>query len=265
MNYEYVIIRPNIEHEMLGIILGRGGSEELGATLWGQTELSCYDDSQHGVWGMSYKYHERAQVFNERNMVRLWDIAFDGYNGGMDDQVVNWDTESMEAFRKATSSLQQPYSGGSYFVMRFLRSRNRTPSRANWPSPIVFFDDTTKNNDDKITCDPECIHDVADYKMRVFNDDFYRSDYEQYRRKMPNFGKMHTIRKQAGIASAADETTSLSKLAFQGSLRAMTKQGTIVDLQTGCGHLGPSYVGIASIRDGKGYKLSTQPTLGRLV
>jgi len=38
---EYVIIRPVIEHNMLGIIMGRGGGEELGNTLWGQTELSC--------------------------------------------------------------------------------------------------------------------------------------------------------------------------------------------------------------------------------
>ena len=33
--------------------MGRGGSDDLGNTLWGQTELSCYDDSFHGVWGMS--------------------------------------------------------------------------------------------------------------------------------------------------------------------------------------------------------------------
>lgn len=47
---EYVIVRPVIEHNMLGMIMGRGGSEELGSTLWGQTELSCYDDSFHGIW-----------------------------------------------------------------------------------------------------------------------------------------------------------------------------------------------------------------------
>jgi hypothetical protein len=47
---EYVIIRPSIEHNMLGVIMGRGGETELGSTLWGQTELSCYDDSFHGVW-----------------------------------------------------------------------------------------------------------------------------------------------------------------------------------------------------------------------
>ena len=47
-------IRPNIEHYMLGIIMGLAG-DQLGNTLWGQTELSVYDDSMHGVWGMSYK------------------------------------------------------------------------------------------------------------------------------------------------------------------------------------------------------------------
>lgn len=53
-NIEIVVLRPNIEHYMLGIIMGLAG-EQLGNTLWGQTELSVYDDSMHGVWGMSYK------------------------------------------------------------------------------------------------------------------------------------------------------------------------------------------------------------------
>jgi hypothetical protein len=32
---EVVIVRPNIEHYMMGIILGQGG-ESLGSTFWGQ-------------------------------------------------------------------------------------------------------------------------------------------------------------------------------------------------------------------------------------
>jgi hypothetical protein len=46
--WELVVIRPNIEHNMLGMVMGRGGLDELGATFWGQTELSCFDDSMHG-------------------------------------------------------------------------------------------------------------------------------------------------------------------------------------------------------------------------
>ena len=40
--WEIVVVRPNIEHNMLAAVLGRGGSEDLGSTFWGQTELSCY-------------------------------------------------------------------------------------------------------------------------------------------------------------------------------------------------------------------------------
>ena len=32
---------------------------------------------------MSYKDHERAIVINERNLVRIFDVAFDGYSGGL--------------------------------------------------------------------------------------------------------------------------------------------------------------------------------------
>jgi len=76
--WEIVVVRPNIEHNMLAAVLGRGGIDDLGSTFWGQTELSCYDDSMHGIWGMSYKYHERAMVTNEKNLIRLWDVAYDG-------------------------------------------------------------------------------------------------------------------------------------------------------------------------------------------
>ena len=48
-----LLLRLNIEHHMLGVIMGKGGSvDDLGATIWGQTELSCFDDGQHGIWGM---------------------------------------------------------------------------------------------------------------------------------------------------------------------------------------------------------------------
>ena len=40
--------------------------------------MSVFDDGQHGIWGMSYKYHERAIVFNEKNLLRMWDVAYDG-------------------------------------------------------------------------------------------------------------------------------------------------------------------------------------------
>ena len=54
-DHNWLLLRPNIEHYMLGVIIGRGGLEHLGACFWGQTEMSVFDDGQHGVWGMTYK------------------------------------------------------------------------------------------------------------------------------------------------------------------------------------------------------------------
>ena len=114
-----MLLRANIEHEMLGVIVGRGGTQELGATFWGQTELSCYDDAQHGLWGMSYKYHERAMVTNERNMIRMFDIAFDGYVGGMDTDIMRWGNDYVNEYLKATYDVDVPFGGPSMIVLPF--------------------------------------------------------------------------------------------------------------------------------------------------
>jgi hypothetical protein len=116
---DVLVLRPNIEHEMLSVIIGRGGTQELGRTFWGQTELACYDDAQHGIWGMSYKYHERAIVTNERNLIRLFDVAFDGYNGGMGCDIMQWTEDGITEFRRDTESLDGPYRGKSMVVLAF--------------------------------------------------------------------------------------------------------------------------------------------------
>ena len=135
------LLRPNIEHYMLGIIFGRGGGpEELGATFWGQTELSVYDDTQHGIWGMSYKYHERAIVTNERNLIRVFDVAFDGYSGGNDSRIVKWESEDLSQFSSATKDTSKAYSGPSMLVFALPVHANAFDS---FPNPVVFHPTVT--------------------------------------------------------------------------------------------------------------------------
>jgi hypothetical protein len=115
-----LLIRPNIEHEMLTVIAGRGGTTELGATFWGQTELACYDDAQHGIWGMSYKYHERAIVTNERNLIRMFDVAFDGYTGGMDTDIAKL-VDINTKMTNDTYCSSKRYQGNSIIALHFPR------------------------------------------------------------------------------------------------------------------------------------------------
>lgn len=277
---EIVVIRPNIEHNMLGVIMGLGG-ESLGNTLWGQTELSVYDDSMHGIWGMSYKYHERAIVFNEKNLIRMWDIAYDGYNGGKDDTYVNWLEEDEgarngpHAFKNATMDLSQNYRGPSMMVMAFVHDKTRLDDsgrnvferdfRRNWPSPIVFYDsyNGVQQQKEALPIDYDNVQTVEVEEFRVFNNDLYFEAYKDYRHMMPEFRTMHLTRKSAG-QSSADAETGTDCLAFQGSMRI--KDGGIVQEIQGSGHHGPDYVGVASVRAGKGQKVAGQaPAPYRLV
>lgn len=72
---------------------------------------------------MSYKYHERAMVTNEKNLIRLFDIAYDGYNGGKDDTFVSWTEESghrsYNTLKQATADVSMPYTGPSLMVRNF--------------------------------------------------------------------------------------------------------------------------------------------------
>ena len=252
---DLVILRPNIEHEMLGIIMGRGGTQELGATFWGQTELSCYDDSQHGIWGMSYKYHERAIVTNERNMIRAYDVAFDGYNGGLDQTCVDWnDSASRKAFRDATYDRSKPYSGPSMLVMALPCSN----SRQAWPNPILFHGDMSAG----YSPDPEKSQGTLPnmHEHMVFNavhnpracSQATADRWSQYmvRLEMTQWSNAEQSNRPAGESCVLNESTS-TPMAFQGSMRVMQGANLIDDIK-GSGHLGHSFVGIASVREGRG-------------
>jgi hypothetical protein len=257
---EIVIIRPNIEHYMLGVIMGLAG-DSLGNTLWGQTELSVYDDSMHGVWGMSYKYHERAIVFNEKNLIRLWDVAYDGYNGGKDNTYVKW-TDPMDVvkFKEATLDMTKNYDGQSMMVMKFKHSLASHVER-NWPSPILFDDNLRASEhrhemvmELKQGYDNSHVVDVRPF--RVFNSCNYDRQYMNYHENFPSFVELHNTRKSAGLAAQEGETVSDS-LAFQGTMRIKRPTGSNVEV-LGSGHHGPDYVGASSVRSGKGVKIAPQ-------
>jgi hypothetical protein len=255
--YELVIVRPNIEHNMLGIIMGKGGIEPLGATLWGQTELSVYDDSMHGIWGMSYKYNERAIVFNHKNLIRLWDVGYDGYNGGKDCSCVNWQDEaSLDTFKDSTYELNRAYEGASMMVMAFKNVKSSDP----WPSPIVFHDPAAAEGSGagggSNYLDGEHQHQIKKDAFRVFNRSDYTAEYRSYFHSMPDFTRIHNPKK-AGTSSEENES-SCNTLAFQGSMRVHSNTaGMMHEEITGNGHHGLDYVGVASVRAGKGIMMGS--------
>ena len=264
-----LLIRPNIEHYMLGMIMGKGGSkEDLGATLWGQTELSCFDDGQHGVWGMSYKYHASALVFNERNLHRMWDIAYDGYCGGKDCSMLDWGSDSdVSRFIKADSNLNTPYSGPSLIVVPLPTQVHTLPS----PLPIAnFVNSMLVNNAHGLATSDLFVEDMQGFMMRVGE-----KMGEEHLGGMRNslsilYDMLHLHRNSAAakcacLATVENEAT-LIRLGYGGTYQYKldNDNGGWTEI-FGCGHHGPDFVGKASERAGKGVKINAQAIAARLI
>jgi hypothetical protein len=258
LTISFMLARPNIEHNMLGVMMGRGGVEDLGATFWGQTELSVYDDGMHGKWGMSYKYHERAMVLNERNLIRHWDVAFNGYNGGNDDVFVDW--LQTDNFGEATNDLSKSYDGPSIMAMVMPKYHE-----TSMPNPILLSHGAPHQQNSHI--DPENFNSIYDERMAVFsNDSGWAQRYQRYASQpnFPNFEMLHSTRKVAGVNSQ-ESVTEVTSVAFQGTIHIDRLGNNQWDCTRGAGHLGESYVGVASVREGKGFRNDNVPSFTRAV
>jgi hypothetical protein len=249
--WELLITRPCIEHNMMGIIIGRGGLEDLGATLWGQTELSVYDDSMHGVWGMSYKYNERAIVYNEKNLIRLWDIAYDGYNGGKDCTHLDWSNgEQIDTVLKNVANISKPYEGASMVVMKFSGVNDSPP--VVWSSPIYITADTNENTEKEVLLSADANTYVNIENMMPMTDAFYHVRIQAEYLQIWDMIKATATSKESGTYATENETVG-SMFLFQGSHKVSNATGQILSEVSGCGHHGPDYVGASAVRNGKGF------------
>lgn len=191
-------------------------------------------------------------MFNHKNLIRLWDVAYDGYQGGKDCRAVNWTSElDLDKFRTDVYELNRPYEGVSMMVMRFKNIDSSDP----WPSPIVFHDPLYKNGEASTYLDGEHQHRIKRDPFRVFNRSAYAPQYKSYYDLMPDFSRIHNP-KSAGTASEENEATGTS-LAFQGTMQVYDKEGKGLYTVTGNGHHGCDRVGIASVRAGKGTQMGS--------
>ena len=69
--------------------------------------------------------------------------------------------------------------------------------------------------------------------------------------EMPMWASLDQSTRPAGDCCIANESTT-QMLAFQGTMKIYDKAGGLVEHIQGSGHLGPSYVGAASVREGRG-------------
>lgn len=104
--------------------------------------------------------------------------------------------------------------------------------------------------------DGENAHFIKIDPFRVFNRSYYQTTYKNYIGLMPDFSKMHNT-KGAGNASEENESQSCA-LAFQGTMKIYSDgpggNASVMEI-SGSGHHGNDYVGVASVRAGKGMRM----------
>ena len=262
-----LLLRPNIEHNMFSMIMGKGGLDDLGATMWGQTELSCFDDGQHGVWGMSYKYHASSIVFQERNMLRMYDIAYDGYSAGKDATILDWDSQDdVNRFIRADNNLSVAYNGPSIVVIPIASGVNSLPS----PLPLGNLKNISMmaNSHQLVTADM-FVEDMTGFVGRV--EDRIGSEHKDrvtdaisVAYDLLNMHRNSAAAKCAAAASLENECTVL-RVAYSGTyMHKLDSEATWTDM-FGCGHHGPDMVGKASERNGKGLRAMGMPQAVRIM
>lgn len=139
--------------------------------------------------------------------------------------------------------------GPSMMVMSF-RNRTQTPL----PSPILFSGDADLVNGENtgIPVGAELLHTIPRQTHDMLPEMMGKATYGYYSERMPKFSRLHML-KGAGDAASSNETSQFS-MAFQGTYSVGSHMQTMTGGRSfaGSGHHGVDYVGVASVRAGKG-------------
>ena len=220
------------------------------------------------VLNRSYKYHASALVFNERNLHRLWDIAYDGYCGGKDCSLLDWGSDSdVSRFIKADSNLNNPYSGPSIIAIPLPTQVHSLPS----PMPIAnFVNSALANNAHGLATSDLFVEDMHSFLLRVSDKIGEEHIYGIKNVVSILYDLLHLHRNSAAakcacLATMENEAT-LIRLGYGGTYHYKLDSDNSGWVEIfGCGHHGPDFVGKASERAGKGMKINGPPQPTRLV
>ena len=165
------------------------------------------------------RYHASAVVFNERNLIRLWDISYDGYVGGKDASILDWGSDSDVArFIRADNNLSLPYGGPSIVVLPIPTKIHTLPS----PLPIAnLVNRTLSSNAHALATADLFVEDMTAFLNRTAEktgsehiDGIQNAISIAY--DMLHLHRNSAASKCAGLASMENEAT-LVRLAYGGT------------------------------------------------
>jgi hypothetical protein len=208
--------------------------------------------------------HERAIVINERNMHRVWDVAYDGYNGGKGMSMLNWNDNTgadKQAFVEAQQNLTSDYQGKDIIAVLL------SPAINHLPSPIPFGEladvpDTGQAVTDELVTRNTDIKSVVQ-RFQSHANDAASTALKEICKKLND--ELQIVPASfsavpASVASTQNNATAI-RLFYQGTIEVLDISGAEIFRSVGCGHHGPDYPGVASVRNGKSLLQTAAPLI----
>lgn len=157
---------------------------------------------------------------------------------------MNWTVAAdYQKFQADTANLNQPYNGSSMMVMGFRNIQGKLPN------PVVFGEQENAT----APLDGDHMHEIQ-LKGHYFEDFLSDDDkirFQAYLSLMPDFQRLNNLR-PAGDAVQENETSHVA-MSFRGTHRLRLNDRC--QEVAGGGHHGVDYVGAASVRSGKGFRM----------
>ena len=177
--------------------------------------------------------------------------------------MLEWTEQSTQQFANATQNLNQSYNGPSMIVFSLPQHNAIFQS---FPNPVVFVEDVNPN----ASTQPDTGNKANDITNHiVFGPSMRGNEWcsasthscYSYKYSMLNVTNWSNLghSQAAGQLSQNDES-DLYQFSFAGYFASISPNGQRQETQNS-GHLGATYVGCSSVRNGRGLLVTGKPSL----
>lgn len=196
-------------------------------------------------------------------MHRVWDVSYDGYVNGKGVSIMDWSATDIENFKANQQETGTDYDGKDIVAIPMNLQAPYLPS----PMPYKAF---SENNAPQYVTDDLNVEDMntfyEKFKQKASfteqNKDHFEKVLKAVNSKINIISNLQESRSAAAAAMSNEST--LCRMFYQGTVKYKPKVDLDYITITGCGHHGPDYTGVASVRNGKTLMATAAPSINTI-